>query len=265
MVTHQILFNSYDLTNIIEQHQDQNNTRISIQTVPKRHGGLITDLPVLDIRKITMRGVVYATDNASCRDIIRNIEAALGYTKSKLYLFTDRYYNAYKSGWSWSYVPNTNLQVATITMEFTCDDPFEYLDTPPPLVDEVITSGDIVADITHGYYTKHFNIVNPGNVYVPMVITVSADQGVAVTLALAANDTIGKSWLYQAAFGGLSGIINAAQSLIVDTGFFTVKNNGISDLVNWQGTFIWLAPGVNAMTITGNKATYTFSFPGRFM
>jgi hypothetical protein len=269
-ITHQIKFGTLDLTDYIEQHQDSNPTRLSIQAVPKRHGGLVSELPVLDIRKINLRGVVYADKNAvdgpaDLRTKLRAIEAALGYTRQKLYMFTDRYFWAYKTGWSHQIVPGTGMLVAAITMEFTCDDPFEYTATDPTPVTQTILASDTVVDVTRQFYKRSFVINSPGSVYAWIKTTVSANQGNAVSRAIVRNLTTVKQWAFTAAAGGLSGIINAAQSLIVDGKFFTVENNGVSDLVNWLGTFVWLQQGDNTIEIEGSKAQYTFEFPERYL
>jgi len=261
-LTHIVSFNGYDLTDVIEQHSDQSNTRVQLQTVPKRHGALLTDIPVLDVRKIQLKGVIYGTTQDAVRTKIREIEAALGFTRGKLKLFSDRFYWAWKTDFSFSYVPSTGMLVAVVTMGFACDDPFEYDEAGPILVSQILTTGDTHIDVTHGYYRKQFTIHYTGTAFVYLYIVVSADQGVALTEVLIRNTSLSPSRQesYTAAFGGLSGIVNAGTSLIIDGNFFTVQNNGIDDLVNWQGVFLWLQPGDNVIQIEGNPATYQLQY-----
>jgi phage-related protein len=261
-ITHAISFNNYDLTDIIEAHSDQMNTRVSMQTVPKRHGALLTDVPVLDIRKIQLKGVYYGTSQQDARDKIRAVENALGYTKGKLKLFSDRYFNAWKSAFSSSYVPNTNLQVVIMTMEFSCDDPFEYDEGNPFEQVTTLTSGDTPVDVTNGFYKKQIVINYPGTAPAYLKVLVTADVAGAVKQAIVRNLTTGKSWTYaQTATGG---VIASTQSLVVDGNAFTVQNNGVNDLPSWQGIFVWLQNGNNTIEVQGNPADYAFFWDQKY-
>jgi hypothetical protein len=261
-ITHAVSFNGYDLTDIIEAHSDQMNTRVSMQTVPKRHGALLTDVPVLDIRKIQLKGVYYGPDQQTTRDKIRAVENALGYTKGKLKLFSDRYFNAWKSAFSSSYVPNTNLQVVIMTMEFSCDDPFEYDEGNPFVQATVLSVGDTTTDITNGFHKKQITINYPGTAVAYLKTVVTADQVGAVKEVIVRNLTTGKSWTYAQTASG--GVIASTQSLVVDGNAFTVQNNGINDLPSWNGIFVWLVAGNNVIEIEGTPATYTFYWDQKY-
>jgi len=262
-ITHAVSFNGYDLTDIIEAHSDQANTRVIMQSVPKRHGGLLTESPVLDVRKVQLQGVYFGTDQQSTRDKIRAVEGALGYQKGKFKLFSDRYYLAWKSGFSHSYVPNTNLCVVVMTMEFSCDDPFEYDEGGPFSHNETLTTGDTVTDITNGFYKRQFHINYPGTQNAYLKTTVTADQPAgAVKEVIVRNLTTGRAWTY--ARTGSAGVINAGKSLIVDANYFTVFNDGKKDIKAWSGYFNWLINGDNLMEIEGTPASYLFNWDQRY-
>lgn len=266
MATHAVSFNSYDLTDIVEAHSDQSNTRVAMQTVPKRHGALLTDVPVLDIRKVQLKGIYYGSTKEAVRDKIREVEAALGYTRGKLRLYTDRYYWAWKTDFSWSYVPNTGLLVVIMTMGFACDDPFEYSDAGVNNVMQIINNGDTIVDITRNYRKKAFTLTNNGSAIAFLKVTVQANQGNALTRVIIRNLSLSptRQEAYTAAVDG-SGVVASGQSLIIDNGFFTVQNNGIDDLKNWAGTFLWIASGVNNMEIEGEYAQYNFEWNDRWV
>jgi phage-related protein len=266
MATHIVSFNDYDLTDIVEAHSDQSNTRVAIQTVPKRHGGLLTDIPVLDIRKVQLKGVYYGSTPEATRDKIREVEAALGYTKAKLRLYSDRYYYAWKTDFSHSYVPNTGMLVVIMTMGFACDDPFEYADDGDQDSSQVLSTGDPVVDITHGYYRKTFTLTNNGSALAYLKVTVSADQTYALTKVSVKNTSLSpeRQEAYTAGADG-TGVVSAATSLVMDNAIFSVQNNGVDDLKNWLGTFLWLAPGDNVIEIEGEPATYLLEWNERYV
>jgi hypothetical protein len=206
--------------------------------------------------------VYYGPDAQTTRDKVRAVEAALGYTKGKLKLFSDRFYLAWKSGFSHSYVPNTGMLVVIMTFEFSCDDPFEYDEGGPFAHNETLTTGDTPVDITNVLYKKQFTINYPGSSSAYLRTTVTANVAGAVKEVILRNLTTGKSWTFaQTATGG---IIASGKSLVVDGVFFTVQDDGVNDYKSWTGFFNWLINGNNLMEIEGSPASYLLNWDQKY-
>lgn len=262
-ITHQILFNSFDMTEIIESYDEGRPTRVNAQIVPKRHGAIISEAPVYAARQIRMQGTVYgdpgvADPVADCRSQLNDIQEACNNRRSKLYLFTDRFYNAYCTNFQYSYVKGSGLRVAMFSLDFVCDDPFAYSETDPADVVRTLTDADTPIDVTNGIYREEFTITNNGNIFIYPTITVQATGG-ALNNVVIRNLTTSHLQQY-------TGTILSGKSLVISNNGFTVLNDGESDLANFSGHFIWLDPGVNTMQIEGTvPATYTFDFKERFV
>lgn len=259
MVDHSIKFGDYDMTEIVEEIDDGSNTRINAQSVGKRHGAFISSEPVLEPRKIKIRGTLYSSDGTkeTLRDQIRELAKELGFERKRLKVFADRYWNAYKGQFSHAYIPGTALLVARFSVEFFCDDPFEYEDPDPAATEVILTSGDDPIDPSSNLYGKDFTLDNDGDLFSYLKVTVTADQGNAVTQAIIRNQTEGVLEQY-------TGTIGIGNSLVIDNGIFSVKNNGVEDLANWAGTFLWIDPGTNNFRIEGEPATYSFEYKKRW-
>lgn len=258
-VTHKIMFGSLDLTDIIEQWDEGLNTRINMQSVPKRHGGLVTELPVLEPRRIRMRGRMFATSQEEMRNSLRAIEAGLGYTRKTLTIFDDRFYSAYKAGFSHAYVEGSALLVATVSIEFIADDPFEYSMIDPAPVAVQLRNTDTVVDITSLYYKKSFNITNLGSAFSFLTMTATAVLGPSFRVVVR-NNTISRTQSFAS-----PGVVLSGKSLVISNGDFTVKNDGVNELTYWSGTFLWLEPGLNELEVEGSPMDYSFSHRQRFI
>lgn len=247
-----------DLTEDVETYDEGNPVRLNAQAVPKRHGALISEVPVYGPRQIRMTGHLYGDDKEDLRDQINTIKQKLGNTRGKVYLFDDRYYNAYAANFSYSYVPGSAMLVAVFGIEFMCDDPFGYAETAPGATVRSLTSGDTPIDVTNGIYREEFTLTNNGNEFVYLKVTVLAGAS-QLTNCVVRNQTISHLWQY-------NGIVSATKSLIVDSVTFNVTNDGVKDLANWSGSFIWLEPGSNTIQIEGSvPATYTFEYQERYI
>lgn len=261
-LTHQILFNNYDLTELIEEHDEGRPVRLNAQVAPKRHGAIISEVPVYGPRQIRMRGSVYgsgADPVQDLRDTMNDLQEACNNRRARLTMFTDRYYNAYCASFNWGYVKGSALQVAQFAVEFVCDDPFAYSAADPTDVVQTLTTSDEAIDITNNIYRKSFNLTYGGNAFTYPNIIVTAGASVEVIHVVIRNLTTGYLQQY-------TGTIAVLKSLIISNSGFTVRNDGEDDLVNFSGNFIALEPGINAMEIEGSApATYTFDFVERFI
>lgn len=252
------LASAFDLSEYIEDHDDGSNKRLNMQALPKRHGGLVTEVPVVEPRRIRLSGRISADTKEDLRTIIRNIASALGYSRKKLYLFDDRYYNAYNSSFQFKYLPGTGMLSAVIQLEFIADDPFEYPEGGNTIVTQTILASDTVVDPTNGYYKKSFLINNPGSVFIYPKHTITANQGVPVGRVIIRNQTTSRNQQY-------TGTIAIGNALVIQNGNFKVENNGVNDLTNFVGSFLHLDPGDNTIEIEGSLAQYQFEFAARYL
>jgi hypothetical protein len=259
MATHQILFGTLDLTEYIEVQDENVPNRLNVQLVPKRHGGVVSEVPVFGPRTVRLQGSVYSPDGTkeALRNLIKTIEVGLGTTRKKLYYFSDRYYNAYKSGMTWMWVPGSAMLVAKISIEFLCDDPFEYTSVDPSAQSFILTSGHTPVDITNNIYKRTVTLTNNGNYFAYFISTVTADQGNAVVYSIIRNNTISRNNQY-------TGTVVINDAVVIDNGGLTVKNDGVDDLANWNGSWLWLNAGINTLELEGNPGTYSFIYRERY-
>lgn len=259
-----LVFDGVDLSDYIQTWQEIAPTRLNIVTVPRRHGGLISDAVVQDVRQINLTGRVVSPDNTALglRTTLLTLSELLNRQNKKLQLWDDMYIVAYKSSFGYQYVDGSSLRAADITINFQCVDPFWYSTTPStagstdPIISPNLTTSDQLIDFTNNIYRRDFTIVNTGNLFVFPVITVQAGA-TPLTHITVRNLTLGRLFTY-------TGTVQPGKILTVDTANFEVTNDGVEDLTNWAGDFVWLNPGSNSIEIEGTTpAAYGWTWTSR--
>jgi hypothetical protein len=261
MASQLIKFGTLDLTEYVEELAESNDNRINIQAIANRHGGIVTDTPVLDARIIRMTGKILEDSAEDLRDTLASWETLLGTTRQRLYtMMDDRYLNAYKSKFSYQYIMGSAMKAVQFDLEFLADDPFEYADPSPSAVTQTLTTGD--TSIGLGRYKKSFVINNQGNAYVfPTVVT--SYTNTLVIQVIVRNLTLGLQFTYNA--GAIHGMLQSGQNLTVAHGNSTILHSANGDkLTNFTGAFIYLNPGNNTLEIQGEPAQYQFSYEQRY-
>lgn len=255
MVTLLVKYDDLDITETCEDVQISAPTRVQMMAVPKRHGGLVSEVPVLDPRRINIRGKIQEASFTACRATIDLFEKTFHRFNKKLRIYDDRYINAYPLGFNYVFLPGSGGASVAYTIDIICADPFWYNDTTGS-DSRTLDTGDVAIDITNNVYRESFTINNTGTAFVFPVITVTAG-GTNLTTITVRNLTTGRNFSFV-------GTVLSGNSLVVDCGQFTVENNGVEDLTNWSGSFLWFDPGNNSMQIEGTTvATYAFAWSPR--
>lgn len=250
-----IKFDTLDISEVVESLQDQMDFRINMQLVPKRHGGLLSEVPVAAPRRIKITGRISEVSHDVLRNTVRGVNQKLSEGRKKLRWHDDRYVNAIKEQFGYSYVPGSAMRSADFTMAFICDDPFEYTDATFTST-ETLTAADTAVDVTNNIYKKSFVYNNTGTAFNFLKVTVTASNG-PITKVIVRNQTTSRLETY-------TGTIASTKSLVMDNGNFSIKNDGTEDYVNWSGSFIWINASNNTIEIEGTPGTYLFEFSPRY-
>lgn len=260
MATITIKYDDLDFSESVESYDTGSPNRLDLMQVPKRHGALVAEVPVLDPRRVSFRGKVSEGSASLTRNTLDLLEKTFHRNNKKLRIWDDRYLNAYLVTFGYSFIPGTAGQSAAWSAEFVAADPFWYSDTAFTQTQTLDTAD--IADATHGGRLEVSSIVNPGTAFAYPTMTITNSTGSSVTRISIINRTTGRTFTY-------TGTLLNGQSLIVDCGQFTVKNNGVDDLTNFSGSFLWFDPGTNSMEIQGfalgaGSITYKFDFITRY-
>jgi hypothetical protein len=253
MVSFNVLFGTLDLSEAADTWEEALETRLNAMQVSKRHGVILTEAPVAAGRVIRVEGRVQAATYEILRGSLDTMQRILNSGKQKLRIADDRYINAYKQSFMHSYVQGSALRAFDFKIDFLADDPFWYANTGDTQT-ITLTSGDTPVG---AFYKESFELINGGEAYVYVKVTVTANQGGNVTRTTVRNTTSGKTMLY-------IGTIASGKSLIVDSANFTVKNNGVEDLRNWSGYFVILEKCTCTFEVEGSPATYLFEWNERW-
>ncbi len=254
-----LLFDGEDMSPYFGSWQESANARINAASVPRRHGALVQDAVVQDVRQVKITGTLLTPDDTAVglRTVLRTLAELFSRKAKRLQLWDDRYVTAYKASFVFKYVEGSALRAADYQLNFTCVDPFwYYIDTNSVLT--TFGTGDIAIDITAGIYKKAFTLTNNGTFVAYPAYTITANTGTITGVTLR-NLTLGRQFTYD-------GVIHSGNPLVLDVTNFTVIN-GTEDLTNWAGDFVWLVPGANSMeieaTLSGTNDTILATWPDR--
>lgn len=251
-----ILYDDLVLTESVEELAGAGPMRLNVATTPKRHGGLVADVPVLDPRRIQIKGRVQESTAAIARETLDNMEEILHRNNKKFRVWDDRYIFAYLVDFSHAWIPGTGMASFDYSIDFICPNPFWISDTAAS-DSRTLNTSDQAIDITNNVYRESFTIDNIGSAFVYPVITVTAGAA-PITQIIIRNITTGRTMTY-------SGTLAATKSLVIDCSAFTITNDGVEDLTNWSGSFLSFTPGNNSMQIEGKTiATYGFAWTPRY-
>ena len=255
MATQVITYDSVDISEYMETWSETNNARINAVTVPNRHGALLTSAIVEDARQISNSGRIISPDGTAegMRDLLKDLLELFGRKNKRLQLWDDRYLIATKANLTFAYVPGSAMRAVDFSLTFFCADPFMYNDATSGAFYN-LTNGNTVVDITANIYKRSFTVTYEGDFLIYPLWAVVAGPTVPLTNITIRNLTIGRQFYY-------NGTVAVNKSLVVDSAFFTVENDGENDLTNWNGDFIWLVPGDNEIEIEGTPpATYSLNY-----
>lgn len=176
----------------------------------------------------------------------------------------DRYYLAkFTSSGNGAQQPFLTFQklMGQIQIGFKCADPFIYS----------TTSQHIQWDAP---YQGQTTLINNGSVACPVVITIRMPNNPSLQFPSTGLGTTNLNEISDVTLtiNGVSvtyaGTIGPNDTVVIDTGNYTVTLNGQNALQYWQGDFPQLAPGSNTVTefdIMGVGASVTFDYTERWL
>lgn len=256
MAIYQIKWDDVVIDDSVEQLAIGSPKDVTMMRVVKRHGGLVSEVPTVGPRTISLRGKIQEQTFDLFWSKVDELEKIFSRFNKKFYIRNDRYIRAYPISFGWAPIEGSGGLSAAYTVELKCADPFWYEESGVVSTTKNLTSGDTAIDITAGYYRESFVINNIGTAFAFLKVTVNAVS--QITRAIVRNTTTNRAWTY-------TGTVPITKNLIVDAGNFIVTNDGVEDLTNWNGSFIWLEPGNNSIEIEGTvNADYTLEYSPRY-
>lgn len=221
-----------------------------------------------DARSISLECVIHAESEQELRQRAREVASWLdpraGAQQLILDSEPDKYYMARCSGTSEVEIV---ARQGRFTVPFRASDPFAY----------AVQAKQIEWEAPYGGQTS---LQNDGTADCPLVITLVAPASASTAFeatGLGATNLGAAGGAPQTAgvtltIGGISvtytGTIGPGDTVIIDTGNFTVTKNGANALQYWQGDFPVLRPGANMVTETdtaGAGVSVTFQYRERWL
>jgi phage-related protein len=223
--THCVSKIEYSSSNVVSQHDIPKSNETIIET-PKR-GPL----------NISMDGTTIGTEYDDLRTNIDALRVALKAGSQKFTIDDDRYVMAVLKSFKYEIVKYRRM--AKWSADFIAGFPY-WLAENATSDERVPTSG-----VT-------YNLTNAGNAPARCKVEVTASGGAIANNCLISNTTNGEGFNF-------TGTIANTKKLEVDnrydTGDFEVLNDGTDAHLSFEGDFITLDPGVNAVSFTGTAAT----------
>lgn len=249
-MTIQLRFDDLTMDDYIANWRMSMPSRLDAMTVPRRHGAIINAGIVEDPRVVEIIGTLIDQTSAdSLRSTLDTWAETFARRNKRLTLHSDRYINAYKSGFNIDYIPGGALQALNFSASFLCVDPFWYNNIASNWNYQVSTGDTLVST---GKYKKAYTINNEGKAYVFPKVTVSMGPA-SVTGVTFRNLTTGRLWTYTAT-------ISPGSVLIVDANNFIVTVDGVEALGSWTGDFVYLDKGNNSIEIEAGIGAGTATF-----
>lgn len=212
-----------------------------------QHGGVMTGDGKIDTRTIEIEVIIADTTTKSeYRMIVDELKRYAYRTDQRLYIDDDRYVNlASLSKITETFFDGFYRVRGTITLTFTCTDPFVYSDS--------VTAQNVTISSP-----KSFTVTNTGNVDVPITLTITS-AGANASMSLVNTTDNNRTFGYQDTG------FTAGKIMIADGINGTVVRDGSSTINAMGGTFINLLPGDNVLTYTGAACTIAIAYTERWL
>lgn len=230
-----VKFGGYDFKEYVEEWREMTNIITDSAEVPGRDGSYIRG-GRLGPREFELRGSLDAASENALRTLRNALRAGILKKTANLTILDDRYVKCRCTAYSDDYVPGSALLVLNFTAIFTSDLPYEQT--------VALQASGIITSTTSG--DTDISVTNAGNQAAWVRITIDAPVSTPISNNLSVENVMtGKTFNYL-------GDIAAGESLVVDTLVNppTVKNNGVDDIANFDGSFIQLDPGVNTIRVS---------------
>jgi phage-related protein len=235
----------YDFSEEIEKITWTDSTQIATELVPRRHGAIVTEEPVMSPRGLFLYGMIVQATAALAETRLNLLVKQMNSGAKQLRFDSNRYITCYKKDLNFEYVEGSGMTAVKYAIEFFAADPFWYKVSA--------STADQLADTNPEAWTHTYD----GDAMVWPTITILADQGGSVVTFSLTNSTTSQTFSY-------AGTIASGQSLVINCANFTVANNGTSDLTNSSGSFIQLNSGANSFSYSGTTCTIRIAYTQRF-
>lgn len=263
MATQVVTYDGVDVSEYFSTWQESANARLNLVAVPRRHGALISDSIVQDARQIVIEGRIQETSDIAARNTLDTLAELFSRQNKRLTLWDDRYINAYKAQFGYEYSEGGAYCTIDFSVVFFCPDPFWYNTTSTGQGQTIIpnlTTSDIPLDVTNALYKTAPALIAVSGSFIAYPVWTIYATTVNLRFITIRNLSIGRQFTY-------TGTVIPGQALVVDTANFTVQNNGINDLTNWSGDFVWLDPSIvggNSLQFEGTApAAYSWTYTAR--
>ena len=212
------------------------NKDVKVSKIPKADRS-VAETARRNSLTVTVKGDIIGSDYDDLRTNLDTLKAGLQNGKQKFTLDDDRYIMGQLKNFTETVVHLKRM--CTWSASFVCDDPLWLAETAT-VDDRTPVSGV-------GYVVN-----NAGNASVRAKVEFTAPVGGISDAIQFENTTNGELMKYR-------GDVVATEDLEVDNRYdtddFQVLNNGVDDHANFEGDFITLEPGVNALEFTGTPST----------
>jgi len=241
-------FNSTTLTGMTHWNMSE-KLRIKKAVIPRRHGVLMDDHPVLDARTVSLKGIIIKDTSAALNTAVDTLKAALFSGRGQLYLQDDRYLKATLNSFKEDYIKGFQDRGIKWAASFVCEDPFWYGDA-----EETNTA----TSLTAGVETNVPCPAGEGNAPAHCVIVVNPTGSDMESIEVRnSHDDIQKYWYYEN-----SDTILASNGLLtIDSEERTVLTGTENDLRNFEGDFFFIKCGeLNTLKVTSDVAINSAGF-----
>ena len=194
---------------------------------------------------ISLTGTIAGTDYTSLRTELFNLIGALESTTQNFYIDDERFCRVVSKSFDYAFIKQ---DFCNYNLSLLGELPYFLAATAESYIEGV--TGDTLG-ITSG---TTFNVSNLGDIQIPCKIVITgAGAATIVNNIQFENTTLGTEFKF-------TGTLQITSSLIIDAGYdynnvptFTVTLDGVDAMADFEGDFMELAVGSNALEYTGGQ------------
>jgi phage-related protein len=238
-------FGSYSFSGtgaLIYDYEIKGGSRINQQVIPLRDGAQINEALISPVQ-VTLKGTLNGSSPANLRDKKDLMFKYLLIGTQNLYIWDDRYINAQVQSLNYDYKAAMSYMPFQVT--FIAGTPFWVA------VSTTTNQQTISANPTS------YSITTSGSAYARPIVTFIANQGGTIANFSFENSSTDESFSY-------IGSVALNGTLEIDCENFVVEKNNSDDIANFNGDFLRLINGANAMTYSGGNCTLLVTWYNRY-
>jgi hypothetical protein len=230
---------------LIDDIDEDDDSRISWEQVAQRHGGVLSEEIVRQVKTVKVYGRVKGSTTAELRTKRGLLQQHLNAGELKLsFNGGTRWLYCYKSRLTFGHKKGSALTIQVFRLEFLALDPFWY--EAQVTQDQPVVSSGLT-----------WTVSNAGDETVFPIVTLIANAGTISSGARVLNLTSGDDWTFNAS-------VASGTNLVVDGGEFTVQNNGVNAMSSWTGVMLPLLSGSNTFEFLGSNCTVRVQYYPRY-